>query len=230
MKREPNDHVGPALEDRLDQPRVLGRVVLQVGVLHDDDVAGAVLEALAQRRALAQVLRLVEDADVVVLLLESARGCRGAVGRAVVDEDDLLRDRTAWTRRTSSRQPALLVVDGDDDRQLEAGRDRVDAESAGRRARRAVSRSTSTRAVAGPRRRRSTRSRQVVGMCRCARSGLLHVPRLRGRHIRHHSLVILAAQTHRTRAAQTLAQSGASVRAGAQSQPQVRLDTLTPLA
>ena len=47
MKREPIDHVGPALEDRLDQPRVLGRVVLQVGVLDDDDVAGRVLEARA---------------------------------------------------------------------------------------------------------------------------------------------------------------------------------------
>ena len=42
-------HVGPVFEDRLDQPRILGRVVFQVGVLHEDHVAGGVAEAL--RRA-----------------------------------------------------------------------------------------------------------------------------------------------------------------------------------
>ena len=45
---------------------ILGRVVLQVGVLHDDHVAGRVTEALAQGRPLALVVRLVDDPQVVV--------------------------------------------------------------------------------------------------------------------------------------------------------------------
>ena len=40
MNREPIDHVGPALEDRLDQLAGTRPGRIQVGVLHDDDVAG----------------------------------------------------------------------------------------------------------------------------------------------------------------------------------------------
>jgi len=42
------NHVGPAVEDGLYETRVLGGVVFQVGVLHDDDVAAGLAEALAQ--------------------------------------------------------------------------------------------------------------------------------------------------------------------------------------
>ena len=51
-------HVGDAVDDRLDDSRKILRVVLQVGVLDGDDVAGRGGEARPQRRALAHVLRL----------------------------------------------------------------------------------------------------------------------------------------------------------------------------
>ena len=81
------DDVGAAVEDGLDEPRILGGVVFPVGILNDDDVAGAVLEAGAQGGALARVLRLLQDADVVEFAFEPGQDRRRAVGRAVVDQD-----------------------------------------------------------------------------------------------------------------------------------------------
>ncbi|MNL50354.1 hypothetical protein D3C87_1733660 [compost metagenome] len=60
------DHVCLVLDDGLHQDGVLGRIVLEVGVLHDDDLASGLPEAFAQSRALAHVLRL-EDDDVAGL-------------------------------------------------------------------------------------------------------------------------------------------------------------------
>ena len=55
--------VGLALEDRLHQPRVLARVVFEVGVLDDDHVAGRRGESRAQRGAFALIL-LMQDYPV----------------------------------------------------------------------------------------------------------------------------------------------------------------------
>ena len=59
------DDVGVAVEDRLQQQRVLARVVLEVRVLDDDDVAGRFAKPARHRRALAAILRLKEHADAV---------------------------------------------------------------------------------------------------------------------------------------------------------------------
>ena len=40
-------NVGPAFEDRLDKPRIFGGIVLEVGILHDDDIAGGMEAARA---------------------------------------------------------------------------------------------------------------------------------------------------------------------------------------
>ena len=104
MKREPNDDVGDAVDDRLDEARDVLRVVLEVGVLDDDDVAGREREARAQRRALAHVLGLQVNAHLVAAALSLGFGSQAveplvgelgeqlaaAVGRPVVDEDELL--------------------------------------------------------------------------------------------------------------------------------------------
>ena len=109
---------------------ILGRVVFPVGVLHDHEVAGAMLEPLAECRALAHVARLVENADVVVLLFELLEDARRAVGGEVIDEDEFLGNLDGLHAADELPEPALLVVDGDDDRQLEPWRDRVDADAA----------------------------------------------------------------------------------------------------
>ena len=55
------DHVGAVFKNGLDKPRILGRIVFEIGVLHDDDIAAGMLEADPKGRALALVMRLVED-------------------------------------------------------------------------------------------------------------------------------------------------------------------------
>src|SRR5207253_6434 len=47
------NRVGPALADRFEQYSQLPRVIFQIGVLRDDDVAGGAGDAAPQRRALA---------------------------------------------------------------------------------------------------------------------------------------------------------------------------------
>ena len=55
---------------------ILRRVVFQVGVLDDDDLAGGVLEPGAQRGALALVHLVEDDRQVGVSLGQFARGSR----------------------------------------------------------------------------------------------------------------------------------------------------------
>ena len=122
-------HVGLVFEDRLEQPRILGRVVFEVGVLHDDHVAGRAAEALTQRGALALVVRLVENANVALGLQFFKDGAR-AVGAAIFDDDDLFRDRHSPHAPHHLADPSLLVVDRNDHGQLEAFRDGIYAELA----------------------------------------------------------------------------------------------------
>src|SRR6059058_4387808 len=116
------DDVGVAVEDRLDEPRVLGGVVLQVGILDDRDVAAHVGDGGPHRGALALVVRL-EDEHEAVRRRVRRRGAQllehGArpVGRAVVDDDDLLWEADGHDPLEEGPDGADLVVHRDDDRQ-----------------------------------------------------------------------------------------------------------------
>src|SRR5262249_4532546 len=103
--------VGPPLQDRLEQPRIFRRVIIQIGVLHQDALAGGVAEALPQRRALALVALLEEDADVAAFQL--AQDAVRAVLAAIIDQDQFLRDRHRLHAPNYFANPALLVVDRD---------------------------------------------------------------------------------------------------------------------
>src|SRR5438045_9724578 len=76
--------------DRLEQHGPVLRIVLEVGVLHDDDVAGAGGERGPDRLALAAVLGLEHETVDVARLRERDEAPSPAGGRAVVDADDLL--------------------------------------------------------------------------------------------------------------------------------------------
>ena len=109
--------VGVSLLDRPEQLRVLARVVLEVRVLDDDDVAGRLLKTRRDRGALSHVLRLQEDPDAV-LAVHLAQDVARAVLRAVVDDDDLLLDRHRLHLADELADRLRLVVDGDDDGEL----------------------------------------------------------------------------------------------------------------
>src|SRR4051812_2706513 len=119
------DDVGMTVDDRLEQPRVVGGVVLEVGVLDEDDVAGRRREPGTQRGALPAVLRLEHD-DVA--RPHAVDELAAPVGAAVVDEHDLGVEPAevgALDGGDDARQRAVLVVHGDDDAHLHAAAPRT---------------------------------------------------------------------------------------------------------
>ena len=90
------DHVGVALEDGRDQARVLARVVLEIGVLDDGDVAGHVRDRRPHRGALALVALVPDQHQAEVGRLRQAAG---------VLLDDLAPSRR-WSRRRRRSPPS----------------------------------------------------------------------------------------------------------------------------
>jgi hypothetical protein len=99
----------PALDHLADQLRR----ILEVGVEHRDGIAAGVLETGGQRRLVAEVARQVHDAQPRVALGESIEDLGRAIGRAIVDDDQLIlecRER-AGRARVELLDKIFLVVD-----------------------------------------------------------------------------------------------------------------------
>src|SRR4029453_4710470 len=80
--------VGPALTNQLNQLGVFLGGELEVGVLDDDEIPRHSGKPAAQRRSLSLVDRLTEQLEME-LVLERVEHGAGAVGRAVVHDDQL---------------------------------------------------------------------------------------------------------------------------------------------
>ena len=65
------------------------RVVLQVRVLNDHEVAGSFLDTATERRSFAQITRLLKHPQLSMLTLQLRQNLRGAIARAVVYADQL---------------------------------------------------------------------------------------------------------------------------------------------
>lgn len=102
-----------------EEPRDVRRVVLQVGVQGDDDLAAGVAEAGVHRRRLAAVPALVEHAHAVVVPGQPPQDFRAGVGAAVIDEEDLIGAPEAGHCLADlfgqDGQVLFLVEDGDDE-------------------------------------------------------------------------------------------------------------------
>ena len=118
-KARSEHRIGPPVQNRLQERRIVRRVVLQVGVLDDDDVALRLREAGPQRRALALVALVVEDAHVIAL--DPVHDLARAIGRGVVHDDDFLAVRRGLDLPDDLGDEVLLVVNRDDDREQRAG-------------------------------------------------------------------------------------------------------------
>ena len=118
--RLPPGHEVVALVELREQPRDLGRVVLQVAVDRDHDLPGGLAEAGVECGRLAEVPAQANDPDVVVRVVEPRQRAEGAVGRAVVDEHGLPQPPVTREGRVEllveQGDAALLVVHRDDDR------------------------------------------------------------------------------------------------------------------
>src|SRR5262249_3849212 len=89
-KPGPENDIRFAVLDRRDERGVVTRVVLEISVLDDDDVAGCMLEAQAERRTLAPVHGLDEQSKMwLVGLGQSPEDVRRSIRRRIVYDDDL---------------------------------------------------------------------------------------------------------------------------------------------
>ena len=107
----------------------LGRVVLEVAVHGNDDLAPGLVETRLQGRRLAEVAAELDQDDVVILFIDLLEGGVGSVRAAVVDEDQLV-GPAGLVQNVLEAGVHLLdivhfVVKGDDDAQLQ-GRGVVD--------------------------------------------------------------------------------------------------------
>ena len=110
---------GAARAQRLEQALVVVEVVLEVGVLDQDEVAGRVRQAGAHGVALAARAILVDHAHAGPAL-DLAHLVARAVGRVALDDDDLDLDAGNLLRQAaarSRRKRAPLVEHRHDDRQ-----------------------------------------------------------------------------------------------------------------
>src|ERR1041385_4013771 len=108
---------------------VIGRVVFQIGVLDEDDVAGGVFEAVAQGGAFAFVQGLVNDPEIGLGEEggELIQFFGGVVFGTVVDADDFAAEAAGEggvdDQGDQSLHRGFLVVNGDDNGDLGEGRD-----------------------------------------------------------------------------------------------------------
>ena len=84
----PEHDVGASGANELGELRVLLGRVLEIGVLNDHQIAGDGRKAAPQRRSLAAVARLAQQHEPA-FLLQPLQDLRRAVGRPVVDDDQL---------------------------------------------------------------------------------------------------------------------------------------------
>ena len=127
------DYISTAIEDGFEKFVVIARIVFEVSILDEDDVAGNFRKAAAQGRTLSLILRLEKDAEVAevdgISAVES--GCRsfagvlqldhffkdlaGAVGRAVVHENNLFARFGVDDAAEDFFEGGLFIVNGNDD-------------------------------------------------------------------------------------------------------------------
>ena len=112
-------HVETFAEPR-EQQRNVFRIVLQVRIHRNDDLARCEIEARLHGRGLSEVAAEVNDLEARMLRCHFVEQCGTAVGAAVVDEDDFPRLAQLLQRREESfaqrGQAFFFVEDGNRDR------------------------------------------------------------------------------------------------------------------
>src|SRR6266478_4974650 len=120
------DHVRSILDDRLNEPRILGRGVFQIGVLDDDHVSGGMSESLPEGRPFTAIMFVKENSNLIARHL--AENFAGPIGAAVVDQNDFLGDGHLAHALDRFTDPLFLVINGNDHRKLESLGQWIDSE------------------------------------------------------------------------------------------------------
>ena len=108
-----------ALMDLVHQRGQIGRIVLQVAVHGDDDVAARLIEARRQRRGLPEVAPQPDDFQPPVGLHQVRQQLEAAIARRIVNEENLIRLGHAFEHGgepvVEPQNRPLFVVDRDND-------------------------------------------------------------------------------------------------------------------
>jgi hypothetical protein len=131
-KSRAEDDVGAAVDDGFKKLVVVARIVFEVGILDENDVAGDFGKATAESGALALIVSLKKDAEVAELdgiaaiesgslgfaggleLAELFEDLTSAVGGTVVDEDYFLPHRSVYDASEDFVNGGFFVVDRND--------------------------------------------------------------------------------------------------------------------
>src|SRR4030095_14681557 len=116
------DDISSPLANQLDQiGEFLGRI-FEIGILNHDEISANRAETGAQRRAFAAVFGLQQQGESQ-LALQSSQHVAGAIGRAVIDDDQLRAKRHGEHTTDDLLDRRRLVVYGHGDRTQRIGQD-----------------------------------------------------------------------------------------------------------
>src|SRR5436305_9945209 len=121
MKAVAEDNVGAAGEHGGEQDGVILGVVLEVGVLHQDEITRDLRHPGADRVALAVVFFMQQDANATsALTLDGGQKFARAVRRKIVNDDDLFFERNgdSGNRLDDVLDRVALIEDWNDDREF----------------------------------------------------------------------------------------------------------------
>ena len=85
------DDVRPAVQNGFDELGIIRRIVLEISVLNQEDIAGCMFETGANRRALAAVYRVSVVFDIRCASSQLIKNFCRAVRRRVIDQNNFLR-------------------------------------------------------------------------------------------------------------------------------------------
>jgi hypothetical protein len=135
-KARAKDDVGATVNEGFEEFAVIARIVFEVGVLNENNIASDLREAAAQSSSFTLVVGLEKDAEIAEVngigaiecgSLSFARGLElrelfedlaGAVSGAVVDEDDFLPEGSFRDAAEDFVDGGFFVVNGNDDGEL----------------------------------------------------------------------------------------------------------------
>jgi hypothetical protein len=116
------DGIGAAIEQRAQQARIFARIVLEVGILHDGEVAHGLADGRAHGRALASIALVPVEPDLSGLARQPLQNRVRAVSRTIVDDHQLalhvLRNGRRQHLRDAAFHHGALVVDRHQNRQF----------------------------------------------------------------------------------------------------------------
>ena len=119
MESVPEDNVGMAFEDGLEQPRIVLWIILQGGILNDDDIAGHAGDRGADGCSLSAIARMDEEANLILVVAAQAlQDLSGAVNGGVIHQDDLFLIGSRLHPLEDELNGVALVIDWNDHGEL----------------------------------------------------------------------------------------------------------------